>query len=159
MNAIVALLALGNSWRGDDALGLLLADAARQRAPRTVELRATQLLGPEDMLIMAGAAVALFVDASLRGNAAFAFRRMTPAVHDDGLRHGPRPAQALAWAGLVLDEVPPAFLLAVRGVAFDLEAALSPQAAGHLEEALTLVDMLLTKPRAEHWMTLCTANP
>ena len=157
--SIVALLALGNCLRGDDALGLLVAEAARQRAPRTIELRVTQLLGPEDVLIMAGAAVALFVDASLRGHAALAFRRMTPAVHDDGLRHGPRPAQTLAWAGLVLDEVPPTFLLAVRGVAFDLEAALSAQAAAHLQEALTFVDMLLAKPHAEHWMTLCTANP
>lgn len=157
---VVALLALGNCLRGDDALGLLLAEAARQRTPRTVELRVTQLLGPEDALIMAGAAVALFVDASLCGNAAFAFRRITPAAHDDGLRHGPRPAQALAWAGLVLEQAPPpAFLLAVRGVVFDLEAALSAQAAGHLEEALTFVDMLLAEPRAEHWMTFCTATP
>lgn len=155
----VALLALGNPWRGDDALGLRAAAAARQRAPHSIELRTQHLLGPEDVLIMEDAAVALFVDASLQEEGAFRLSRIAAAGQDSVLRHGPSPAQALAWAGLVLERVPPAFLLAIHGMAFEAAAGLSRQAAIHLEKALDFLDALLAEPRAEHWITLCGSSP
>jgi Ni,Fe-hydrogenase maturation factor len=154
MNTIVALLALGNPWRGDDALGLLLADAARHRAPRTVELRTRHLLGPEDVLVMEGAALALFVDASLHSGI-LDLSRLRPAAWDSVLRHGPSPAQALGWAELVLEHVPPAFQLAIAGIAFEAVVGLTPGAASHLEKALTFLNGLLAEPCAEHWMACC----
>lgn len=151
----VALLALGNPWRSDDALGLQALAAAQRRAPHDIELRTQHLMGPEDVSIMEGAAVALFIDASLQLDGAFSLSRLTAAEQVSVMRHGPTPAQALAWAGLLLERVPPAFVLAIHGQVFEAAAGLSPQAALHLERALDFLDVLLAEPHEAHWMTCC----
>jgi hydrogenase maturation protease len=130
----VLVIGFGNSLRGDDAVGPIVAEAvqAESWSAAQVEVLGCQCLTPDLVEPLRGADRAIFLDASVDGPAGeVVCRRLAPTAA--------RPAQAshvTAVAGLLglvqqlYGSTPEAFLISIRGECFDLaDRALSPTVA------------------------------
>lgn len=162
MTAPLLVIAVGNRSRGDDALGPLLLDALRYEALDGVELLEEFQLQVEHALDLVGRRAVLFVDASrapVEGGA-----QLTPLQP----QHGHPPAShALAPAAVlgVFEQVqgtapPPAWLLAIEGVAYGLGEGLSEPASRHLRQAHALArDWVLSHRVTPPAPAAATARP
>jgi len=141
----VLVFACGNPSRGDDALGPALLErlAARQAEGRFVDcdLLTDFQLQVEHALDLIGRREVIFVDAAASGPEPCAF---TPVVPEPALTyttHAMSPGGVLrVLAQIHPDPPPPAWLLAIRGYAFDLGQPLSPGALANLDAALTMLE-------------------
>ncbi len=145
----VLIFAWGNPSRGDDALGPALIERLEAAVPRHPEWGDVTLLTdfqlqPEHALDLEGRSRVLFVDASVSCAAPFAFERIQP-VRDFGYTtHAMKPEALLAvFRQITGGEPPPAWLLTVRGVSFELGEPLSSAAQSHLDAAVSHVESLL----------------
>ena len=136
MSAPVLVLAIGNPSRGDDALGPLLAERLESAAVPDVEVIVDFQLQIEHALDLEGRRRVIIVDASC--TAAAPYEWQTPEADATMLHttHALTPA-ALLSTSVRVGRQPPADVrvLAVRGVAFELGAALSTVAVAHLDAA------------------------
>lgn len=158
----LVIFGYGNPSRGDDALGPRLLD-------RAAELAATRGLQPalvedfqlqvEDALELVGMDLALFLDAAASGPSPFAFRRLAPAADPTYTSHAISPEAVLhAFRQVRRADPPPAFVLAVRGEAFELGEGLSEPALANQEAAMSFLGRLLDDPRPDPWQALADAN-
>lgn len=152
--ARVLVLGWGNPSRGDDALGpelvgrleALAADRPRWR--HHVFLTDFQL-HPEHALDLAERDLVLFADASIEVRAPFSLSRVAPAQDRSFTTHAMSPSAVLAVYRQMFDQEPPhAYLLAIRGEAFELGEPMGTAAAHHLEAALTVAVSMLDAPEA-----------
>jgi hydrogenase maturation protease len=140
--APLLVLAVGNPSRGDDALGPMLVERLRAtdiERDGEVELMTDFQLQVEHALDLDGRRAVLFVDAALPGTAGGA--RIEPAEADDRVppaSHALRPQAVLSVARQVCAAVPPAWLLAIEGVSFELGDGLSGVAERRLDRATRL---------------------
>lgn len=159
MKAPVAVFAIGNRSRGDDAAAPALLDRLQawlaSEGPRQdFELFEAYQLQPEDALDLAGRRVALFIDASRAVNAGVAFREEAPRA---GLAatHALAPAALLDLYGkLGLGPPPPAFVMEIGASRFELGEGLSREAEAALERAWPLLCGLASAARPEAWRAL-----
>lgn len=144
------LFAWGNPSRGDDALGPALLEriaAARPDHPEwgEVDLLTDYQLQPEHALDLEGRDRVLFVDASVSCVPPHAFDRLQPARDVGYTTHAMKPEALLAVFRQVTGRAPPpAWLLTIRGQAFELGEPLSAAAAEHLASATGFVESLLS---------------
>ena len=145
----VLIFGWGNPSRGDDALGPALIerlDAALRGHPEwgDVALLTDFQLQPEHALDLEARSRVLFVDASVSCAAPFAFERLQPSRDFSYTTHAMKPSALLAvFRQVTGQEPPPAWLLTVRGLSFELGEPLSPEARSHLEAAFGLIEGLL----------------
>lgn len=142
----------GNTARGDDGLGpLLLEKIAALDLPNLVVVEDFQLQ-IEHALDLDGADLALFVDASVAAPAPFSFAETGPRPGLTHTSHAMAPEAVLDVAVRVLGRTPPpAFVLGMRGEAFELGTALGPAARAHLEAAFAFLKPLLDRPEVALW--------
>ena len=158
----VLVFAIGNPSRGDDALGPLLCSRLEaelggnrrggdgRASVRFVEDFQLQI---EHVLDMEGADMVLFVDAGRNTKAPFEFCPVWPVDRASALSHALEPDKLLALYPKTLGHPPPpAFLLCVAGVSFDLGAPLSGPAQEHLEQACAFIRLRLLDPEVERWL-------
>jgi len=144
------LFAWGNPSRGDDALGPALLEriaAAQPGHPEwsEVDLLTDFQLQPEHALDLEGRDRVLFVDASVSCVPPYAFDRLQPARDVGYTTHAMKPEALLAVFRQVTGRAPPpAWLLTIRGQAFELGEPLGTAAAGHLASATGFVESLLS---------------
>jgi hydrogenase maturation protease len=149
--APLLVLAVGNPSRGDDALGPMLVERLRAtdiERDGEVELMTDFQLQVEHALDLDGRRAVLFVDAALPGAGgaeglpeAGGGARIETAEADDRVppaSHALRPQAVLHVARRVCAAVPPAWLLAIEGVSFELGDGLSDVAERRLDEATRL---------------------
>ena len=149
MSTIV--LGWGNDARGDDALGPLLLRRIAEAFPDldTVEDYQLQI---EHALDLDGFDAALFVDASRGLSEPFAFREIAPSAARTPTTHALSPEAVLdVYAQVKGRAPPPAFVLALRGVQFELGEGLSEAGAEALEAATAFCAQLMTSRSLEHW--------
>ena len=78
----------------------------------------------------------MFVDAGTGTAAPFELRRAAPAAEFLHTSHAISPEAVLAtYERIIGSAAPESWILCVRGESFELGAALTPTAAGHLEAA------------------------
>lgn len=144
------IFAWGNPSRGDDALGPALIarlEASRPAHPEwgKLALLTDFQLQPEHALDLEGRERVLFVDASVSCASPYAFDRLQPSPDFGYTTHAMKPEALLAVFRQVTGrEPPPAWLLSVRGAAFDLGEPLGAEAAANLEAAAGFVESLLS---------------
>lgn len=139
----VLVLAWGNEARGDDALGPELGRRAQAwlaaRGPAAgaqIEVLIEQQLAAEHVMDLPGRQELLFIDAVARPGPAPQWHRVALPARAPAIGHQASPELLLWLAHAHLGLAPPpATLLAVPGLAFDLGAALSGPAAAALEQA------------------------
>ena len=143
----VLIIGYGNTLRGDDAFGPVVADRLREAvvSDRVVVLTRHQLT-PELASDVAACERVVFIDASVEGpagqvNCRSISKELSGAGH---LVHTLDPARLLALAHLVYGRVPTGYLISVGGMSFDLgERRLSPPVAAAVEPALHQIRELI----------------
>ena len=132
----VLVLAVGNPSRGDDAIGPLLAARLEARAVPQVEVVTDYQLQVEHALDLEGRDRVIFVDAGAGTAAPFELRRVRPSNDFAHTTHALTPAGVLdAYERVIGDLTAEAWLLCVRGEAFELGEGLSVAAQRSLEAA------------------------
>ena len=146
---MVRIIGIGNEFRGDDAVGLLLAQRLREKLPSTIEV--IEHLGDGATLMDAweGADSIYILDAVRSGSPVGTIHRLDARSQESptSFFHDSTPAFALAEAVEVarkLDRLPPAlFIYGIEGASFDHGAPLSPEVEAAMETIRAeLVDRL-----------------
>jgi hydrogenase maturation protease len=152
MKAETLIFAWGNPSRGDDALGPLFAEriatlAAAHPLWGAVECLTDFQLQVEHALDLHERKRILFVDASLDAEAPYAVSSITPQRDASFTSHAMTPQAVLqVYVDLEDEAPPPAWLLAIRGEAFELGAPIAPAARENLEVAVAWAAAWLDEP-------------
>ncbi|MCE5272905.1 hydrogenase maturation protease [bacterium] len=145
------LIGYGNPGRSDDGLGPQLAEAVSEWGLEGLETLWDYQLNIEHAADLAGADLALFVDAALEAPEPFGLSRLAPSDAAHFSTHAMPPAAVLETCRAVYGRTPPSFLLALRGDSFEMGEGLSQAAERRLEAALSFLRGVLQhpEPRAE----------
>jgi hydrogenase maturation protease len=138
--APVLVIGYGNVLRGDDGLGVRVAEAVAAWRRPGVEVHAVHQLTPELAEAVAGARLVVFVDARpAAGCTDVRVQRLMPAGAGVGLGHSSDPTWLLGLAEALYGSCPQASLVTVPGSCFRAGVQLSPTAAGALKDAVGVV--------------------
>jgi len=157
MTAPVVIFAIGNPSRGDDAIGpecygRLEKMLKNEILAGEVELIEDFQLQIEHALDLQGRALALFIDAGVDTPAPYVFERIFPSTAVAHTSHALSPQAVLqVYRQTEGAEPPPAFVLCIRGERFELGEALSGEASGRVEAAVSLVVELCRQPGLSAW--------
>jgi len=159
----ILVLAIGNESRGDDALGPLLARRLGDWLGTTgmegrVEVIEEFQLQIEHTLDIKDRELVLFLDAGQETRAPFSFHEARAKRLDGHTSHAVAPEALLGiYTKVHAVAPPPAFILCMAGVAFELGDPLSPVAALHLEEVFAFCRRLFAKPEHPAWREMAEA--
>lgn len=141
------VIGYGNPGRGDDGLGPRFIEALEQESLHGLHLESNYQLAVEDSLLVAQASCVIFVDASCTARSPFEFCPLKPASDFSVESHHLTPASLLSLTQTLQGSHPPAYLLAIRGYAYDaFTESLSQKADANLREALRFFHSLHTNP-------------
>jgi hydrogenase maturation protease len=133
------VIGYGNPLRGDDAAGQIVAERVEQwQLPSVAALCAHQLL-PELAEPLAGAACAIFVDASLQHAQHVCVQAIAPAVRNAALGHVTDPRELLALAEMLYGACPRAWCVHIPALQFGFGAELSPETSAAVAVALRVI--------------------
>ncbi len=158
----VLIFAIGNESRGDDALGPILLrrlDSWLQAGNLSEEFELLEefQLQVENAMDMKDRRLVLFIDAGIETALPFSFYRAQ--IKDEAVlySHALEPESLLKVYEQFYQELPPAvFILCIRGEAFELGEAISPEATEHLEQAFEFCNKLLGNADVHLWNQFCT---
>ena len=154
----VVVLGWGNESRGDDGLGPALTRRVEAVGLPYVTAIEDFQLQLEHAVDLDGADLVLFVDASVAAPDPFTFTETGPRPGLTHTSHAMAPEAVLDVFTRVLGrDPPPAFVLGVRGEAFELGSGLGPAAEARLEAAWDLLRDLLEAPDVAAWRAKVTA--
>jgi len=141
----VLVIGYGNPGRQDDGLGPHFAERVQALALPNVTAESDYQLTVEDALTIANHEVVIFADADIEGPAPFTLSRLEAQADGSSLSsHTLSAGSLLGLTRTLYGAAPQAYLLAIRGYAFDMfEERLTPQAQANLEAALEAVEPLL----------------
>jgi hydrogenase maturation protease len=147
----VVVIGYGNELRGDDGLGPWVAREIRARRQPAVQVFTVPQLTPELAEALAGARLAIFVDAAwVRDGGPLSVSRVEAAAADSSLTHFGRPRDLLGLAERVLGRAPEAWLVTVAGQEFGLREGLSAAALQHGQLARARIENMIRRScRAE----------
>ena len=135
----ILVLGYGNPGRQDDGLGPAVSAQIDALGWPHVTAYDNYQLNIEDALEVADHDVVWFVDATKTGPSPFAIAPIAPAESLEFTSHFVRPEAILALADRYYGATPQAFLLAIRGYAFEFIEALTPAAADNLQRAVAML--------------------
>ena len=157
MSAPIVVFAVGNPSRGDDAIGPEICGRLENWLKNAglaerVELIEDFQLNIEHALDLEGRELALFIDAGENTPAPFVFARIFPSTATAHTTHALPPEAVLqVYRQTAGHEPPPSFVLCVRGESFELGEQLTPAAGERIDDALSLLQRLLSKPSLADW--------
>lgn len=132
----VMVIGYGNPGRLDDGLGPALAARLAARGVAGVTIDSDYQLSIEHAAAAAEHDVLIFVDAALNGPEPFSFSRLAPGSPASFTTHSVSPGGVLALAGELFGGALEAYVLGIRGYAFDeFGQRLSEQAERNLAAA------------------------
>ncbi|ARN83816.1 hypothetical protein B1812_19430 [Methylocystis bryophila] len=149
------IFAVGNPSRGDDALGPMLIDQLEQwlatagALPMDLVLLTDFQWQIDNALDLKNIDVAIFADASVRGDASFETAPLAPQFDASHSTHALSPACVLAVAAQLGQNLPQAWLLSMPGRDFELGAPLSAEARSTLDDAFAYLCASLETGRLE----------
>lgn len=145
--ATTLVIGCGNTLRGDDAAGPIVAEAVGMLGQHGVESIVCQQLTPELSARIAGAARVIFVDATVEPaslQSSLPMAREIKAGTSGGpiLGHSGDPTMLMALAQGLFGRVPRAWLVTIPARHFEIGAGLSPTCAAAVAPAVALVRRL-----------------
>jgi hydrogenase maturation protease len=154
--ARVLLLGIGNPARQDDGLGPALAARIEALGLAEVTVDANYQLSVEDAATVARYDAVIFADAAVEGPEPFYFRRLEPAGDASFSSHSVTPAAVLKLAREMFAGEADAFVLGIRGYAFEMFVeTLTDRAAANLTAAVAWLAPVL---RAGSWADAARAG-
>lgn len=160
--APIVVFAIGNSSRGDDAIGPLLGErlqaalaASGAAAQARIEVIIDQQLVVEHVLDLVERQQAVFIDAAAQGSEPLSLSPITPASACSVMSHQLSPATLLGLYRSHLHRAPPpAALISVVGSSFELGAEISTQAHRGQDQAWAILQAwlanVLLAPSVQH---------
>jgi hydrogenase maturation protease len=139
MSARILVLGYGNPGRQDDGLGPALAIAIERLALPNVTAHENYQLVIEDALDVAEHDVVWFVDASKAGPTPYFVSDLSPSPSIAFTSHAVEPEVILAIARAYFGGAPRAFLLGIRGYAFEFVEELTSGARNNLDSAFAML--------------------
>jgi len=149
----ILVFGYGNLSRGDDALGPLLLERIEECCDLdAVEILTDFQLQVEHALDIENRKLVLFVDASVSCKTAFDFFELQALKDKSYSTHAMSPAAVLqVYQTIRKQNPPPAFLLSIQGLSFELGEDLSPQAEDNLLLAVQFAGYLLKNGELNFW--------
>jgi hydrogenase maturation protease len=120
------VIGYGNTLRGDDGIGPAVAGAVAALGLPGVRVIAAHQLTPELAADLAGARLAVFVDAAASGEPVAAVQLHWPPRTADVMTHATEPRGLLALCQAVYGRCPEAWLVTAAGADFEFRDGLSP---------------------------------
>jgi len=131
----IHVIGCGNPSRGDDGLGIGLAQAVEAATPANVTTDSDYQLNIEHAVDISEADLVIFADASLDASEPFEFRELEPANRIEFSTHSVDAESVLAICQNIYGHAPQAWMLGIRGYSFELGDGLCPKAQRNLESA------------------------
>jgi hydrogenase maturation protease len=138
--ARLLVLGYGNPGRQDDGLGPAAAERVEVLAMPGVTVDADYQLNIEDAAAMAEHDVVVFIDASVNGPEPYAWTRIEAAAEISFSSHSVSPESLLTATQRHFGATPEAWVLGIRGYAFEFAEGLTSQAQVNLEQAVAFVE-------------------
>jgi hydrogenase maturation protease len=133
----ILVLGYGNPGRRDDGLGPAAAEAIEALSLCGVRTSANYQLMIEDAYDAAESELVIFIDASKSGAEPYLVLPVLPATNVSAFAsHVVAPELVLGLSGSVYGRIPRAWIIGIRGYAFDFEEGLSARAHANLSSAL-----------------------
>jgi hydrogenase maturation protease len=142
VSAGILVIGYGNTLRGDDGIGPAVAEAVAALGLPGVRVIVAHQLTPELAADLAGARLAVFVDAAVKGEPVTAVR-IGAAEFGAVMTHTAEPRGLLALCTAVYGQCPEAWLVTAAGSDFGFRDGLSPTGRENAREALGYVGRLL----------------
>ncbi len=146
----ILIYGYGNPGRQDDGLGVRLAEEleawAKAENISGLVFDMNYQLNAEDALAVAEARAVVFVDAAREGAEPFEFRPLKPQKELSFSTHAMSPESVLALAAELYDAKPPAWILAIRGLAWEPNEPPTKIARNHLAAARGFLQQWLRSP-------------
>jgi len=142
----VLIFGYGNISRGDDGLGVVFAERMERENFPGVTVETDYQLNAEAALEASLSDIVIFADASKTTKGPFSFSLLAPSSQITFTTHAMSPGSVLALCKELYCREPVAFLMAIRGVEWDLGAPMSAEAAGNLDNAIVHLRGLLRNP-------------
>ena len=142
------VIGFGSTLRGDDALGRIACERLRDVVdPRRVKIIDQAAPTPELAAEIAAASLAIFLDASVDGSFdEVVTHRLASAASSHAMAHSLSPEAIVALTSRLYGHEPPAFLISMRGKAFDI----SDRQLSHEAEAACELVIQRTLELLEH---------
>jgi hydrogenase maturation protease len=138
------VIGYGNELRGDDGIGPFLAAAVAERAWPSVLALAVHQLTPELAEALAGARLAIFIDACAAPEGEpVEVLAIAPGSPSGAPSHAGDPHVLLGLARHLYGTAPAAWWVMVAGHRFGLGQELSPQAQANCRQALEQIELLV----------------
>ncbi|HRZ28952.1 MAG TPA: hydrogenase maturation protease [Spirochaetota bacterium] len=131
----IVVYGYGNPGRQDDGLGPAMARRIGESGISGVETDSNYQLNIEDAAFIADADCVVFVDASLAGDGPFDFVEIGPSEEITFTTHSVSPQSVLALCQDLFGRNVRAYLMGIRGYAWDFAEGLSPDAEKNLDAA------------------------
>ncbi len=142
------VIGFGNPGRRDDGLGPALAAWLEGRGLPGVSVDSDYQLTVEDAEAVARQEVVVFADASVGGSEPFYFQRVQPRGSPGFSSHSVEPGEVLALAEAIFGARPEAYVLGIRGYAFnEFGEGLSERAHANLAAASDFLERVLREDR------------
>lgn len=151
-DASLIVFCWGNTSRGDDGIGPLLAQRLRALSVDGLVVIEDHQLNIEHVMDFDGSTPLLFIDASLAVERGFRIERIGPSEENNFSTHAISP-QALLNVYRKTKELcpPPAFLLHVAARDFGLGTGLSTVAETAVDDVADALSRIFTQPR-DQWL-------
>lgn len=150
MKTTVRVIGYGNPGRQDDGLGPALVERVESLKLPGVSAEADYQLNIEDAADLPAYEVVIFADASHDIETPFAFYRVLPGSAMAFTSHSLSPEAVLGLCRDQFGPPPEAWVLAIRGYAFDMAEGLTPEAQTNLEKALSFVQKWIRTWKEKH---------
>ncbi|MCK9984091.1 MAG: hypothetical protein AzoDbin1_00563 [Azoarcus sp.] len=155
----LVIFVTGNESRGDDAAGPLLVQQLEGDLPASARVVCEFQLQVEHALELRGADLALFVDAACGLETPFEFAEADGNGPVSSFSHALSPEAVLdVFRRIEGAEPPPAFILGLRAVRFELGEGLSALAADAVGAALPFARELFEVPQPDRWRAVAQAR-
>ena len=133
----ILVIGYGNGLRGDDAIGIVIAEAVQSWNLPQVKVIACHQLTPELSEDISEAGLVIFADAAATGTPGeVTVTAVEPADPTTSSAHGGDPAKLLGLAQVVFGKCPPAWVVTVTAEDMSFRESLTETAQRGVDEAL-----------------------
>ena len=136
------VIGYGNTLRGDDGVGVRVAEAVAALQLPGVRTFTCQQLSPEHAELIARAEHVVFVDAAVDAPKDVQLRELVPGDTTQLMGHAADPRTMLALAREVFGHAPKAWWLTIPAVSLEFGESLSPAAERGCHEAVEKIRAL-----------------
>jgi hydrogenase maturation protease len=139
----ILVYGFGNPGKEDDGLGIALANNVEQEHISEVTVEKNYQLNVEDALLVAEHDMVVFVDASTNDIDGFRFSVLHPESVVFFTTHAMSPGSVLALCDQLYEKKPPAYLLEIKGLSWNMHEGISREAQPNLNAASCFLKSIL----------------